>query len=141
MAAFDLAAANLALFKQYHWLSDARNVQQLWLTEPAWQSELAVPVVIETQDNRATMLAWSVAQRSDFLEQPDLHLPATHLRTNGVRGADLLRMDEGTLVSVSQRAVSLLSGMPSSELASVCVHETGVLHPQRGFFETRPWCA
>ena len=31
--------------------------------------------------------------------QHDLHGPAKHLRTNGVRGADLLGMDIRTLVS------------------------------------------
>ena len=40
-----------------------------------------------------------MAQLSDFLEQEDLHGPAKHLRANGVRGADLLRMNIQTLVA------------------------------------------
>ena len=36
---------------------------------------------------------------SEFLEQRDLHGPAKHLRTNGVRGEDLLSMDVGALIS------------------------------------------
>ena len=99
VATFDLAASNLALFQQHHWLSDPRNVHQLWLTGPAWQGEPTASIAAELQDGRATMNAWSVAQLSEFLEQHDLHGPAKHLRTNGVRGADLLGMDIRTLVS------------------------------------------
>ena len=98
-ATFDLAASTLALFKEHHWLRDPRNVHQLWLPEPAWQGEPTALVAAELQDGRATMSAWSVVQLSDFLEQRDLHGPAKHLRTNGVRGADLLGMDMRTLVS------------------------------------------
>ena len=99
VATFDLAASNLALFKQHHWLRDPRNVHQLWLTGPAWQGEPTASVAAELQDEHATMEAWSVAQLSDFLEQEDLHGPAKHLRANGVRGADLLRMNIQTLVA------------------------------------------
>lgn len=99
VATFDLAACNLAMFKEHHWLSDARNVKQLWLTEPAWQSEPMVSAATEPQDNRARMGAWSVAELARFLEQRDLHGPAKHLRANGVRGADLLHMDARALVS------------------------------------------
>ena len=78
VATFDLAASNLALFKQHHWLSDARNVHQLWLTRPVWQGEPAESVAIGLQDERAIMHAWSVTQLSEFLEQRGLHGPAKH---------------------------------------------------------------
>ena len=58
-----------------------------------------VSAATEPQDNRARMGAWSVAELAHFLEQGDLHGPAKHLRTNGVRGADLLHMDAHALVS------------------------------------------
>ena len=45
------------------------------------------------------MGAWSVAELAHFLEERDLQGPAKHLRTNGVRGADLLHMDAHALVS------------------------------------------
>ena len=45
------------------------------------------------------MGAWSVAELAHFLEQGDLHGPAKRLRSNGVRGADLLHMDAHALVS------------------------------------------
>ena len=99
VATFDLAASNLAMFKEHHWLSDARNVQQLWLTESAWQAERTISAVPEVEDKRAIMAEWSVGQLVHFLEEHDLHGPAKHLRTNGVRGADLLSMDVNSLVA------------------------------------------
>ena len=75
------------------------GLDRLWLTGPAWQGEPTASVAAELQDEHATMEAWSVAQLSDFLEQEDLHGPAKHLRANGVRGADLLRMNIETLVA------------------------------------------
>ena len=99
VATFDLAASNLAMFREHHWLSDARNVQQLWLTGPAWQGEPTLPSAPELEDKRATMRAWSVSRLAQFLEEHDLHGPAKHLRTNGVRGVDLLNMSVNSLVS------------------------------------------
>ena len=87
------------MFREYHWLSDARNVQQLWLTGPAWQSEPTLSPAPVLEDKRATMEAWSVNRLAQFLEEHDLHGPAKHLRTNGVRGADLLNMSVSSLVS------------------------------------------
>ena len=37
----DLSARNLHLFKVYHWLSDPRNVVQLRLESPAWDTGVA----------------------------------------------------------------------------------------------------
>jgi len=112
VATFGLAASNLPPFKEHHWLSDARNAHQLWLTGPAWQGEPTASVAVESQGERATMNAWSVAQLSDFLEQHNLHGPAKHSRTNGVRGTDTLGMDINTLVSdvgLSRLAASRVS--------------------------------
>ena len=94
---FDLAAHNLNLLKEHHWLSDPRNVRQLWLTEPAWQGDAGAPVA--QQDKRRVMHAWSVAELCDFLESNDLHGPAKHLRANGVRGRDMLTLDAAALVT------------------------------------------
>ena len=41
VATFDLSASNLHLFKTDHWLSDPRNVIQLHLTSPAWETGVA----------------------------------------------------------------------------------------------------
>ena len=93
------AASNLILPKEHNWLSDARNVHQLWLTGPTWQCDPTPLVASALQDKHATFSAWSVAQVSEFLEQHDLHGPAKRLRANAARDADLLSMDTGTLVS------------------------------------------
>ena len=53
----------------------------------------------ELGDKYAVMNAWSVGQLAHFPEEHDLHGPAKHLRTNGVRGADFLKMGVKTLVS------------------------------------------
>ena len=85
---FDLSATNLALLKTDHWLSDERNVVQLWLKEPAWRgAHSAVPTTVCPRDE---ISSWSVAALADFLCQNDMHGPATSLRTAGVNGADLL---------------------------------------------------
>ena len=112
VATFGLAASNLPPFKEHHWLSAARNVHHQWFTGPAWQGEPTTSVAVESQNGRATMNAWSVAQLSDFPEQHDLHGPAKHSRTNGVHDADTLGMDIHTLVSdvgLSRLAASRVS--------------------------------
>ena len=98
VATFDLSASNVAMFREHHWLSDARNVQQLWLAGPAWQGE-PTPSAPELEDKRAIMGAWSTSRLAQLLEEHDLHGPAKHLRTNGVRGVDLLNMSVASLVS------------------------------------------
>ena len=87
------------MLREHHWLSDERNVQQLWLTGPAWQVEATPSALPELEDKRAVMNAWSVGQLAHFLAEHDLHGPAKHLRTNGVRGADFLNMGVQTSVS------------------------------------------
>ena len=86
------------MFKDHRWPSDARNVQQLWLTGPAWQGELALSSAPpELEDKRATMSAWSASRLAQFLDEPDLHGPVKHFRTNGARGVDLLNMSVNSL--------------------------------------------
>ena len=98
MATIDLAASSLAMFKDHRWPSDARNVQQLWLTGPAWQGEPALSSAPpELEDKRATMSAWSASRLAQFLDEHDLHGPAKHFRTNGARGVDLLNMSVNSL--------------------------------------------
>ena len=100
MATVDLAASSLAMFKEHHWLSDARNVQQLWLTGPAWQGEptlSSAPPKLE--DKRATVSAWSASRLAQFLDEHDLHGPAKHFRICGVRGVDFRSMSVSLLVA------------------------------------------
>lgn len=95
----DLAAKNLRLLKEHHWLSDARNVCTLWLDTPAWQQQHALPAATQREDARATMGSWSVAEVCAFLERYDLDGPCKTLRGSGVRGKDLLEVDQKTLIS------------------------------------------
>ena len=100
MATVEFAASSLALIREHHWLSDARNVQQLRLTGPAWQGEPTLSSAsLELEDKHATMSAWSASRLAQLLDEHDLHGPAKHFRANGVRGVDSLNMSVNSLVS------------------------------------------
>ena len=69
VATFDLSALNLYLFKRDHWLADARNVIQLHLASPAWDTGAGTggtPVSPTEQ-----MRSWTVAETVRFLEGRD----------------------------------------------------------------------
>ena len=90
----DLSAANLHLLSTDHWLSDERNVLQLWLTSPAWQGAaddghdgMQEPAVPSTAGER--MQTWTVNEVVSFLHSADLAGPAATFFTNGVSGSDL----------------------------------------------------
>ena len=93
VATCDLAAANLHLLMQDHWLSDPRNVLTLWLGEPAWVGAAVPP----RRPPRDIMSSMSVGEVKAFLQQQDLTGPAAHLAANGVNGNDLLSFNEQQL--------------------------------------------
>ena len=101
VATFDLSASNLELLQTDHWLSDSRNVMQLRLSGPAWESEAAeTPASQDLPPSREQMAAWGVDQLADFLTTKDLRGPAEVLRASGVAGADLLAWDTATELQV-----------------------------------------
>lgn len=89
VATFDLSAANLALLKTDHWLSDSKNVLQLHLTEPAWETS-SPDASLAPRGPRDTLKEWTVDELATFLEGEDLRGPAAALRTAGVNGSDFL---------------------------------------------------
>ena len=97
VATFDLAARNLHLFKVDHWLSDPRNVIQLHLKSPAWETGLIASS--PPLSRREQMRSWSVAETGRFLEERDLAGPAEQARMSGVNGADLLQLSREDLSS------------------------------------------
>ena len=88
VATFDLSARNLHLFKCDHWLKDPRNVIQLHLTSPAWETGEAASS--ERMSREEQMRSWTVADTGRFLQEQDLAGPAEVARMSGVNGADLL---------------------------------------------------
>ena len=62
VATFDLSAANLEMLRTDHWLSDARNVLQLHLTAPAFDSPKA-QVVGPTLTSLDTKRKWEAGGR------------------------------------------------------------------------------
>ena len=90
VASFDLSARNLHLFKTDHWLKDPRNVIQLHLTSPAWQTGVAASSQMMSRTEQ--MRSWTVAETGRFLEEHDLEGPAELTRVSGVNGADLLQL-------------------------------------------------
>jgi len=86
VATCDLAAENLHLLKQDHWLSNPQNVVTLWLEEPAWVGAPRLPAEAASQ----RMGRWTVAEVASFLRMRDLAGPAKVLAESGVNGNDLL---------------------------------------------------
>ena len=74
VATFDLSARNLHMFKFDHWLRDPRNVIQLHLTSPAW--ETGVAAIAQPMGRTEQMRSWTVAETQRFLEEHDLAGPA-----------------------------------------------------------------
>jgi len=94
VATFDLSASNLELLQTDHWLSDNRNVLQLHLDGPAWESEAAEPPAAQDlSPPREQMASWGVDQLAEFFTSKDLRGSAEALRVSGVAGADLLAWD------------------------------------------------
>ena len=89
VATFDLSAANLKLLHTDHWLSDRRNVMQLCLEGPAWETEAAASTAPALPAGEQ-MVSWGMDQLAEFLTQRDLHGPASAMRSSGVTGADLM---------------------------------------------------
>ena len=90
VATFDLSASNLHLFKTDHWLSDPRNVIQLHLTSPAWETGVSASSHMMSRTDQ--MHAWTVSETGRFLEEHDLAGPAELARVSGVNGADLVQL-------------------------------------------------
>ena len=97
VATFDLSAENLHLFETDHWLSNPKNVMLLKLTQPAWESTPGAATA-PTPCPRSTMRTWQVEDVLRFAKAKDLAGPAAGLYASGVNGADLLDLDEATLV-------------------------------------------
>ena len=93
---FDLSASNLHLLDTDHWLANEKNVIQLKLTSPAWETPGTAPAT--TPPPRAVMSQWSVNSVMSFAHGRDLAGPAAALFANGVNGADLLEATEDLLV-------------------------------------------
>ena len=93
----DLSAANLELLQTDHWLSDQRNVIVFRLTEPAWVGGVAP--VLHTKTPQEEALSWTASDVYAFLKSRDLASPGRVLFNNGVRGLDLIQMEEGVLLN------------------------------------------
>ena len=95
VATMDLSADNMHLLQSDHWLSDPRNIIQLHLKRPAYDSEA------EVSDNDMSALSrmqtWSVRNVVSFLKSADLEGPAAAFWTHGVNGIDFASIDEATL--------------------------------------------
>ena len=94
---FDLSANNLHMLRTDHWLSNRKNVIQLHLTSPAWQAAATTPAPGPSCP-RDEMASWTVAGVVAFAKAQDLAGPSAGLFSSGVNGADLLTLDERTLV-------------------------------------------
>ena len=99
VATMDLSAKNLKLLETDHWLADKRNVLQLHLSEPAWQTQQAAAAAIPKKTPLQTMRQWGAADVARFLEDADLAGPAGTLFTSGVNGVDLEIMTDTKLMS------------------------------------------
>ena len=95
VATFDLSARNLHLFKTDHWLKDPRNVIQLYLKSPAWQTGVAASS--HRVSPAEQMRSWTVEETGRFLEECDLAGPAELARMSGVSGADLIQLSTDEL--------------------------------------------
>ena len=95
VATFDLSARNLHLFKTDHWLKDPRNVIQLYLKSPAWQTGVAASS--HRVSPAEQMRSWTVEETGRFLEECDLAGPAELARMSGVNGADLIQLSTDEL--------------------------------------------
>ena len=102
VATFDLSAANLRMLRTDHWLSDARNVVQLHLSEPAWECG-AAQLVAPTLTPREKMASWTVDELADFLADEDLQGPADAFKNAGVNGADFLAWATATELQADLR--------------------------------------
>ena len=95
VATFDLSARNLHLFKTDHWLKDPRNVIQLYLKSPAWQTGVAASS--HRVSPAEQMRSWTVEETGRFLEECDLAGLAELARMSGVSGADLIQLSTDEL--------------------------------------------
>ena len=79
-----------------HWLSEARNVLQLHLDQPVWETGGA-QMAVRDLTSQEKMSAWTADELADFLIYEDLQGPAEALRSAGVNGADFLswRLGDG----------------------------------------------
>ena len=68
--------------------SAPRNVIQLHLTSPAWETGEAGSS--EHMSRTEQMRSWTVAETGRFLQEQDLAGPAELARMSGVKGVDLL---------------------------------------------------
>ena len=91
----DLSTFKLHLFHTDHWLSDAKNVCQLWLTAPAWTDGANMQAAPQAPARRR-MSSWSVAAVIQYLEKEDAAGVAVIMKNNSVNGADLLEMTTAT---------------------------------------------
>ena len=97
VATFDLSAANLRMLQTDHWLSNPKNVIQLHLTAPAWDSS-SPAAVAPPQRPEVSMAAWSADEVVTFVKGRDVAGPAAVLGASGVNGSDLLAIDQDALV-------------------------------------------
>jgi len=99
----DLSASNLHLLRTDHWLSDRRNLIVLRLDGATWMSPGALvqnTIVQPPQPTRADeMQGWRVQDVVGFMEEADLHGPASVLFANGVDGRDLVNLDAHVLTT------------------------------------------
>ena len=89
----DLSARNLHLLHTDHWLSDARNVTQVWLQQPAF-----VAPATAQKSPADQMKSWSVAGVASFFESKDADALGKVLSANSVQGVDLMQMTQQDLV-------------------------------------------
>ena len=95
VATLDLSARNLHLFQTDHWLSNPKNVVQVWLHAEAWQTGSPVP----PPPSRLGVSAWSVEALAAHLACADAEGLAQQLRNNSVTGADFKALTENDYIN------------------------------------------
>ena len=86
-----------------HWLADRRNLIVLRLDGATWMSpgDLVQNTIVQRpQPTRADeMQGWREQDVVGFMEEADLHGPASVLFANGVDGRDLVNLDAHVLTT------------------------------------------
>ena len=89
VATMDLSAMNLHMLRTDHWLSNSKNVVQIWLSGPAWLPSLGLPRTAMSEGAPPLRLEeWSVDELAARVTAEDAAGLAELLRSNSVSGRD-----------------------------------------------------
>lgn len=93
VATMDLSARNLHLLRTDHWLSDSRNIIQVWLRRPAWITENeTTDAPMDEAPSSVGLAGWGVEELAAHIAGEDAEGLASQLRQNSVNGADFAEL-------------------------------------------------